>query len=235
MKGVILAGGTGSRLRPLTNLTPKSLLPVYDKPMIHYPLDFLIRSGVKDILIVIDYFHADMFMKYLHSGRDFGVNIHYKIQDEPLGLPDAIYQAKDFVGNSPCMVVLGDNLCLEDVSASVKKFKKGASVFVSEVSDPSRFGLLYLDDKDSVSDMVEKPEAPESNLAITGIYMFDAKVFEYIKLLSPSKRGEFEIVDLLNIYLSMDSLIYTKLTKPWFDLGTFESLLGASNYIAKQK
>ncbi len=234
MKGVILAGGRGTRLQPLTNLFPKSLLPVYDKPMIFYPLDFLIRSGVKDILIVIDYFHADMFMKYLHSGKEFGVNIQYKIQDHPHGLPDAIYHARDFVGDDDCFVVLGDNLAFDDVSTQVKSFKSGASVFTKAVNDPSRFGILYLDENDSVSDMVEKPEDPQSDLAITGLYMFDNTVFKKIPKLSKSARGEFEIVDLLELYLKEDQLSYTTLQEAWFDVGTFQGLQEAGFYISNQ-
>ena len=183
---------------------------------------------------MIDYFHADMFMKYLHSGKEFGVNIQYKIQDHPHGLPDAIYQARDFVGDDNCLIVLGDNLAFDDVSSQVQSFESGASVFTKAVDDPSRFGILYLDDKEAVSDMVEKPSDPKSDLAITGLYMFDNTVFDKIPKLTKSERGEFEIVDLLNLYLQEEKLSYSTLQEAWFDVGTFDGLQEASLYIANQ-
>lgn len=235
MKGVILAGGRGTRLNPITNLLPKSLIPVYDKPMVFYPLDLLVKAGIKDVLIVIDHFQADKFLKYLHSGKEFGVNIQYKIQDEPNGLPDAILCAEKFVGDDNCLVVLGDNLVFDNLEEAVNTFSNGAQSFVFEVSDPERFGILYLDDSGKITDLVEKPPIPMGNLALTGVYVFDPTVFNKIRKLTPSDRGELEIVDLLKLYLMENALSYKKLLKAWFDVGTFESLLIAANYISNNQ
>jgi len=235
MKGVILAGGRGTRLNPVTSLLPKSLIPVYDKPMIFYPLDLLIKAGISEILIVIDHFQADKFLKYLHSGKEFGINIHYKIQDEPNGLPDALLCAEKFVGDDNCMVVLGDNLVFDNLQDAANSFASGAQSFVYEVPDPERFGILYLDDNGNITDLVEKPPVPMGNLALTGAYIFDSTVFSKIRKLSPSVRGELEIVDLLKLYLMENSLTYKKLTNAWFDVGTFDSLLEAANYISNSQ
>lgn len=235
MKGVILAGGRGTRLRPLTHITNKSLLPVYDKPMILYPLETLRNSGIKEIMIVCGKDHSGHFMDFLGSGSDFGVNISYAIQDDAGGMAQALQLAEDFADSGKVAVINGDNIfeCdfSEDVSDFFRNDKKGAKIFLKKVKDPHRFGVAEVKG-DKVVSVYEKPEKPKSNYAIVGFYLYDDTVFKKIKKLKPSKRGELEITDLNNMYMKENKLFYRVLRGYWSDVGTFESLLATANWIA---
>lgn len=235
MKGVILAGGRGTRLRPLTHITNKSLLPVYNKPMILYPLETLRNSGVRDILIVCGKDHSGHFMDFLGSGSEFGVNVSYAIQDNAGGMAQALQLAEDFADGGKVVVINGDNIFESDFSEDVSDFfkdnKKGAKIFLKEVKDPHRFGVAEIKG-DKVVSVCEKPEKPKSNYAIVGFYIYDDTVFKKIKKLKPSKRGELEITDLNNIYMKENKLFYSILNGYWSDVGTFDSLLEAANWIA---
>lgn len=235
MKGIILAGGSGSRLYPLTKVTNKHLLPVYNKPMIYYPLHTLIGAGMKDILIVSGPDHAGHFLKLLGSGKEFGVNLTYEIQDEAGGIGQALGLAKDFVGEEKCVVILGDNIFEDDITPYVKAFEKqedGARIFLKEVgeAEAKRFGIALVKG-DKVVYVEEKPKKPKSNLAMTGLYMFDSQVFEIIRHLKPSWRGEIEIADAMDAYVKKNQLYYNIIKGFWSDAGTFDSLLKASSFI----
>lgn len=235
MKGIILAGGTGSRLFPLTNITNKHLLPVYNKPMIYYPLDTLIKSGITDILIVTGKEHAGSFMNLLGSGKDFKAKFHYAIQDEAGGIAQALGLAEDFVQDDNMTVILGDNIILDNISQSVAGFTKNAKIFLKAVSNPQRFGVPVFDENKRLVKIEEKPDKPKSPYAITGLYMYDNTVFDKINNLKPSARGEFEITDVNNLYLQEGHLEYAFLDEPWLDAGTFDSLLSASNVIREKQ
>jgi len=205
MKGIVLAGGTGTRLYPLTKVTNKHLLPVYNKPMIYCPLQTLLKAGIKNILIVSGPDHAGHFLKLLRSGKEFGAVFTYEIQEEAGGIGQALSLAKDFVGDDKCVVILGDNIFEEDITPYVKEFerqKEGARIFLKEVSeeDAKKFGIALVDEK-KVTYVEEKPKKPKSNLAMTGLYMFDSKVFEIVRNLKPSWRNEIEITDALDVYV----------------------------------
>ena len=232
MKGIVLAGGTGTRLYPLTKVTNKHLLPVYNKPMIYCPLQTLLKAGIKNILIVSGPDHAGHFLKLLRSGKEFGAVFTYEIQEEAGGIGQALSLAKDFVGDDKCVVILGDNIFEEDITPYVKEFerqKEGARIFLKEVSeeDAKKFGIALVDEK-KVTYVEEKPKKPKSNLAMTGLYMFDSKVFEIVKNLKPSWRNEIEITDALDVYVKKGKLYYNTIKKFWSDAGSFESLLKAS-------
>ena len=232
MKGIILAGGTGSRLSPLTLVTNKHLLPVYSKPMIYCPLETLLKAGIKNILIISGPDHAGHFLKLLRSGKQFGATFTYEIQEDAGGIGQALGLAKDFVGDDKCVVILGDNIFEEDVTPYVKEFesqKEGARIFLKEVSmeDAKKFGIALVKDG-KVTYVEEKPKKPKSNLAMTGLYMFDSKVFGIIKKLKPSWRNEIEITDALDAYVKKGQLRYNKIRKFWSDAGSFDSLLRAS-------
>jgi glucose-1-phosphate thymidylyltransferase len=231
IKGVLLAGGTGYRLKPLTKVTNKHLLPVYDEPMIYYPLRTLASAGVKDIMIVSGTGHAGDFVNLLGSGREFGVKLSYEVQDEAGGIAQALGLAKDFVGNDSCLVILGDNVFDNNIEPVLKKavsnFKEGGMVFLKEVSDANRFGVAELDG-DKVISIEEKPEKPKSNLAVTGLYIYDNKVFDIIKTVKPSSRDELEISDVNTAYLKDGNLKYHIFEGDWTDAGTVESLYRAS-------
>ncbi len=232
MKGVILAGGTGSRLYPLTRVTNKHLLPIYDKPMIYYPIQKLIEAGIKEILIVSGGENISDFLKLLGSGREFGVNFTYRVQDGSGGIPVALYLAKEFVGNEKFIAILGDNIMDKSIKNSMQEFangKKGAKIFLQKVHDPKRFGLAEVKDGKLVG-FYEKPENPVTDLAIAGIYMFDHKVFDMIRTLKPSKRGELEILEVLKIYAENNDIEYEMLDGFWIDAGTFGSLYAATKY-----
>ena len=236
MKGVVLAGGLGTRLRPLTLITNKHLLPVYNKPMILYPLETLKRSGITDIMVVTGREHAGHFMNFLGSGKEYGVKISYALQDTNNGgIADALRYAEDFSDNGPIAVILGDNIFEQNFRRDVASFKHGAKVFFKEMKDPTRFGVPVFDKfRKRIVLIEEKPKEPKSKFAQTGFYMYDNNVFSFIKTLAPSARGELEITDVNNIYLKKKKLSYGIIKGLWSDAGTFESLHTVSNEIAKR-
>lgn len=232
MKGIILAGGNATRLRPLTKITSKQLLPVYDKPMIYYPIETLKKSGIKNILIIISPQYSGHFLNLLGSGKEFGVKFTYEIQETPRGLADAFIVGKDFIGKENVAMILGDNIFEDNFKQDIKRFKAGGHIFLKEVEDPQRYGLAYIKNNKIVK-IVEKPNNPKSNLAIVGFYIFDNNVVRYAQSLKPSKRGEIEIVDLHNKYLKQGKLKYSIIKGFWEDAGTFDSLLRV-NLLIKQ-
>ena len=237
MKGIILAGGSGSRLSPLTKITSKQLLPVYDKPMIYYPLQTLLDAGIKDILIIVAPDHAGDFLKLLGSGSTFGAKFTYEIQDKPLGLAQAFTLGETFIGSDNVALILGDNLYDHNFTEAVNAFKSGGHVFAKKVSDPERFGVVELDAKGNPVSIVEKPKIYISDYAVTGFYLYDNKVIDIAKSLTPSSRGELEITDVTNWYLKNNELKVDIIEGEWMDAGTFESLHQASiwAYNKKQK
>jgi glucose-1-phosphate thymidylyltransferase len=235
MKGIVLAGGRGTRLRPFTYIIKKELLPVYDKPLIFYPLDTLRRSGVNEAIIVVDPKHVGAFVEILGDGQELGMSITYVLQNKPLGLAHAVLQAKQYIPKGESVMVIGgDNICEEDFKGAVKKFDKGALIVITSVNDPARFGVVSLQG-DKVIRIEEKPEHPESNWVQTAIYMYDSEVFSIIDGLKPSQRGEYEITDINNTYIEKGVMGSVKTTGKWFDAGTFDSLLEASLFMAKKK
>lgn len=235
MKGIILAGGRATRLRPLTKITSKQLLPVYNKPMIYYPINTLIKSGIKDILIIIAPEYAGHFLNLLGSGRDFGAKFTFEIQEEPRGLADAFIVGEQFIGNDSVTMILGDNIFDEDFSQIVRNFKSGGHVFAKEVYDPQRYGVIEFGEDMTVKSIVEKPQEPKSNFAMVGLYILDNRASEFAKKVEPSARGEIEIPDVINQYLEKGELKVSKLTSIWEDAGTFDSLLRVNNYFANKK
>jgi len=239
-KGIILAGGLGSRLYPLTKVISKQLLPVYDMPMIFYPLYTLLNSGIKDILIITNPENVKIYEKLLGNGDSFEVNISYEAQLKPQGIAQAFQIAESWLNNSPSALILGDNLFLAgDISKKLKnafQSKKGATIFAYQVNDPSRYGVVDFN-KDKVSSIEEKPLEPKSNWAVTGLYVYDKKVIEYSKNLKPSKRGELEITDINNIYLQNSDLSVELIDANsfWLDAGTKDSLFEASSIVKELK
>ena len=241
MKGVILAGGTGSRLFPCTKVTNKHLLPVYNKPMIYYPLFTLLNAGIKEIMIISGPGHAGHFVNLLGSGKEFGAKFSYEIQDESGGIAQALGLAEDFADNGSIVMILGDNIFEDNIKDHVEEFKskqgeKGAKIFLKEVDirGAKRFGIA-LTEGDKISYVEEKPENPKSNLAMTGLYMFDSEVFEIIKTLKPSGRGELEITDAIDAYVQQGICHFNKIKGFWSDAGTFESLNRASNLVRQKE
>lgn len=234
MKGIILAGGTGSRLYPLTKITNKHLLPVYDKPMIYYPLQTLIGAGLDEIMIVSGRGHAGHFLELLGSGAEFGVHLTYEIQEEAGGIAQALDLAEDFADDDDVAVILGDNIFQDGVREAVQSFESGAHVFLKEVLDANRFGVAEIAG-DSIVSIEEKPAKPKSNYAVTGLYLYDNDVFEIISTLKPSGRGELEITDVNNEYIRQSAMSYSVLEGFWSDAGTFESLLRAGQMVAEFK
>lgn len=234
MKGVILAGGTGSRLYPLTKVTNKHLLPIYDKPMICYPMETLINAGIKDIMIVSGRGHAGHFLELLGSGVDYGVHFTYEIQEKAGGIAQALSLARDFVDGDSVTVILGDNIFQDNVKEDVANFNGGAKIFIKEVPDAHRFGVAELNGK-KVIGIQEKPKEPKSNFAVTGIYIYDSEVFDAIKTLKPSGRGELEITDVNNYYINKGMMEYGVLEGFWSDAGTFESLLRAGILVGQHR
>ncbi len=234
MKGIILAGGAGTRLYPLTKVTSKQLLPIYNKPMIYYPLETLRSAGIDDILIIIAPDHAGDFLKLLGSGKEFGCRFSYEVQEKPEGLAQAFVIGEKFIGNDAVTLILGDNLFEDDFSQSIQSFSSGARVFAKEVSDPKRFGVVSFDENKKVTSIVEKPSEPQSNYAVTGLYIYDNTVVSKAKSLRPSARGEIEITDLNNLYLQEGTLDVAFVQGRWLDTGTFESLYEAVN-LAREK
>ncbi len=236
MKGVILAGGLGTRLSPLTRITNKHLLPVYNKPMILYAIDTLEKSGIRDVMIVCGREHAGHFMQFLGSGHEYGVRLSYAIQDKNNGgIADALRYAESFADKDSIAVILGDNIFEHDFKKDVRAFKDGAKVFFKEVADPRRFGVPVFDaSKKRIVRIEEKPEKPRSNLAQTGFYIFDHRVFSIIATLKPSSRGELELTDVNNAYIKKKKLLHAIVEGSWYDAGTFDSLLRAASDIAQK-
>jgi len=237
MKGIILAGGSGSRLHPLTKVVSKQLLTIYDKPMIYYPLSTLMLAGIKDILIITTSKDNHLFKILLGDGSKLGINIEYAIQEKPSGLPEAFVIGKNFIGNSNVCMILGDNIFHSDTFINkylIPSFEKNIStIFGYYVNDPDRYGVIELDNKNNILSIKEKPELPKSNYAITGLYVFDKDASDIAKKLLPSERGETEIVEMLNYYLNNKTLRVDLLGRgvTWLDTGTHKSLHDASSYI----
>lgn len=238
MKGIILAGGLGTRLYPLTKITNKHLLPVYDKPMIYYPLTTLVDAGITEIMIVTGGDHAGNFLRLLGNGYDFGLKgINYAYQEKEGGIAEALGLAEHFADGDKIVVILGDNIIEKSIKNQVKEFAEqpsGGRILLKEVKNPERFGVVEFDG-DKVVGIEEKPKTPKSNSVVTGIYMYDAQVFDFIKTLNPSDRGELEITDVNNMYLKKGELEYSNLDGWWTDAGTFDSLIHASNLVASGK
>jgi glucose-1-phosphate thymidylyltransferase len=226
MKGIILAGGTGSRLYPLTKVTNKHLLPVYDKPMIYYPLQTLISAGITEIMIVSGRGHAGHFLELLGSGIEFGVSLTYEIQEKAGGIAEALGMARNWADDENIAVILGDNIFQDDIKQDVASFGNGAKIFLKEVPDARRFGVAELNG-DRVISIEEKPSHPKSSFAVTGLYLYDPEVFSVIENLKPSGRGELEITDVNNAYLQKGCMHFSVLQGYWSDAGTFDSLLRA--------
>ena len=236
MKGVVLAGGTGSRLSPLTRVTNKHLLPIYDKPMVYYPIQTLVNAGIEEILLVTGGKNAGDFLRLLGNGREFGLkHLNYTYQEGEGGIAEALGLAEYFAGNSPICVVLGDNIIENNICATVESFEKqkgGAKILLKEVPDAERFGVAEISG-DRVVGIQEKPKNPKSQYAVIGIYFYDATVFQKIRRLKPSGRGELEITDVNNFYIQEGKLAYDILEGWWTDAGTFESLLRANTFVAE--
>jgi glucose-1-phosphate thymidylyltransferase len=235
MKGIILAGGKATRLRPLTLVTSKQLLPVYNRPMIFYPLFTLLKAGIKEILIIIAPDYAGHFLHLLGTGRQFGAKFTYEIQESPRGLADAFIIGEDFIDNGNVAMVLGDNIFADDVSQHIKSFKSGGRVFAKQVPDPERYGVVDFDKDGKAISIEEKPSKPKSNYCVTGLYVYDNQVVEIAKNLQASPRGELEITDVNNVYLHKGELDVKIIEGEWFDTGTFESLLTASSWAASHQ
>jgi glucose-1-phosphate thymidylyltransferase len=237
MKGIILAGGNGTRMLPCTKVTNKHCLPVYDRPMIYYPLQTLTRAGIDDIMIVTGGNNPGDFLKLLENGREFGAKeIHYAYQEGAGGIAQALGLAQEFAGQDRIAVILGDNIFEDDVAAYARSFeeqKSGAKIFLKEVADPQRFGVADIKDG-RVINIEEKPKSPKSNYAVTGLYMYDQQVWEIIKTLKPSGRGELEITDVNNFYVNQQSMTCEMVKGFWSDAGTFDSLLRAANFLAQR-
>jgi len=235
MKGIILAGGSGTRLNPITKVTSKQLLPVYNQPMIYFPLQTLLKAGIRDILIIVAPDHSGDFVNLLGSGKQFDARFAYEVQDKPEGLAQAFKIGTDFIGKDNVAMILGDNIFTHDFAPAVKNFIKGAKIFVKEVPDPERFGVVEFDTMGKVVSIEEKPVNPKSQFAQTGFYIFDKHVIEYVEELKPSKRGELEIVDLAKKYLQKGELMAEALEGEWIDAGTFESLYKASTIVRENE
>lgn len=234
MKGIILAGGRATRLRPLTAITSKQLLPVYDKPMIFYPIETLIKAGIKDILIIIAPDYSGHFLNLLGDGKDFGAHFSYAVQKEPRGLADAFIIGADFIGDDSVTMILGDNIFDQDFSQEIQNFQSGAMVFARKVEDPERFGVVEFDQNMKAISIEEKPANPKSNYAVVGLYTYDNRVVDFAKNLQPSERGEIEITDINKIYLNNGEIQVNVFDSLWEDAGTFDSLLHVSNVMAEK-
>jgi len=234
MKGIILAGGKATRLRPLTKITSKQLLPVYNKPMIFYPLQTLLSAGIKDILIIIAPEYSGHFLNLLGSGKEFNANLTYEIQEEPRGLSDAFLVGENFIKNDNVTMILGDNIFDYNFKDEISRFQSGAHIFAKKVSDPQRYAVIEFDKNGNAISIEEKPENPKSDYAVPGIYIFDNRVSEFAKKVKPSARGELEITDLYNQYKDINELKVSKVEGIWEDAGTFDSLLRASNIISEK-
>jgi glucose-1-phosphate thymidylyltransferase len=237
MKGVILAGGLGTRLYPLTKVTNKHLLPVYNKPMIFYPIETLVKAGITEIMVVTGGPHCGHFMSILKNGHELGIkHLEYAYQENEGGIADALSLARDFADGDSVAVILGDNTSDADIAEDVRNFKEGALIFLKEVPDPERFGIATFDpaDPSKIIKITEKPQNPDSKWAVTGVYIYDNQVFEFINQIKPSDRGELEITDVNNKYVEKGQLKWGELQGYWSDAGTFDTLLQANNYWAKK-
>lgn len=242
MKGVILAGGKGTRLYPLTYSTNKHLLPIYDQPMVFYPIQTLVNAGITEVLIVTGDIHAGQFINVIKNGKELGLtHVEYAYQEGgSAGIADALKYAEDFADGESIAVILGDNTTDADISGTVKKFEGnggGAMVFLKKVIDPERFGnpIFHPKDKEKIIEIIEKPTKPVSPYAVTGLYFYDAQVYDIIKTLKPSARGELEITDVNNVYIKKGQLYWQELRGYWSDSGTFHSLFLSNRYWAKKK
>lgn len=236
MKGIILAGGTGTRLLPLTATTSKQLLPVYDRQMIFYPLNTLIKGGIRDILVIVAPDHSGHFLNLLGSMfSKLGVNLSFVVQKSPRGLAEAFVLGEDFLDNDAVTMVLGDNIFEDDFTEAIKTFERGGRIFAKEVTDPERSGVVEFDEHRQVISIEEKPAKPKSNFAIPGIYIFDKDVVDVAKQLKPSARGELEITSIHNAYLAQGTLDVRIIEGGWFDAGTFDSLLEVSSFVKEKK
>jgi len=234
MKGIVLAGGLGTRLHPLTHATNKHLLPVYDRPMVYYPLQTLVNAGINEVMVVTGGPHAGDFIRVLKNGEDFGLSkLNYGYQEGEGGIADALSMAESFVGSDDCVVILGDNIITDDISQSVSHFSDvgGCHIFTKEVDDPERFGVLDYGETGwgGIEDIIEKPVDPPSNDAVIGLYMYDNTVFDKIRSLDPSDRGELEVTDLNRMYLTEGNLSAHRINGTWIDCGTFDSLAKATH------
>ena len=242
MKAVILAGGSGTRLHPLTLVTNKHLLPVFNKPVIYYAIEKLVDAGITKIMVVTSPHHIDAFVKLLGSGQNFvpknvgakQIQIVYGIQNEPNGIAYGLFIAEDYIGKDDCVLFLGDNIFLDDIAPAIKNFKKGATVFLKKVPDPKRFGIAEIDRKGKITSLEEKPAKPKSNLAVTGLYIYDNSVFKKIRKIPASARGEYEITSVNSLYLAEGTLRSQMLKKEWFDIGNIENLHKASLFMKKR-
>lgn len=239
MKGIILAGGLATRLYPLTLSTNKHLLPIYDKPMIFYPIQTLVKAGITEILIVVSGPHAGQFLPILKNGKELGIShLEYVYQENPKGgISDAISLGEDFADSGPITVILGDNTTDADISKPVREFKSGAVMFLKQVKNPNRYGVAVFDPNDpkKVLMLEEKPDKPKSNFANTGLYIFDNNCFDHIRHMKPSDRGELEVTDLQNVYIEKNAMIWHELSGYWQDAGTFQSLHEANIFWARKQ
>lgn len=237
MRGIILAGGTGSRLHPLTVATSKQLLPVYDKPMVYYPLSLLMLAGIRDIMIITNPEHIESFVRLLGDGSAYGININYSIQKNPNGIAEAFLIAKEFIGDDSVALVLGDNILygtgVAEILGSASQRQSGATIFGYQVQDPQRYGVVSFDDQNMVTSIEEKPNRPRSNYAVIGLYFYDNSVLSIASELKPSPRGELEITDVNKAYLERGDLAVKLLGRgfAWFDTGTHNSLIDAGNFV----
>jgi glucose-1-phosphate thymidylyltransferase len=236
MKGIILSGGTATRLFPLTATTSKQLLPVYNRQMIFYPLNTLIKAGIKDILMIVSPEHSGQYLNLLGSTmKKFGINIYFEVQKVPRGLADAFILGESFIGQDNVTMILGDNIFEDDFSEEIKNFKSGGHVFAKKVQDPERFGVVKFDENNKAVEVIEKPSEWISDYAVTGLYIYDNRVVKVAKSAVPSERGEIEITSLQNYYLQLGELQVTTVSGEWLDAGTFDSLLEASNIVKNKE
>ena len=231
MKGIILAGGSGTRLYPCTKVTSKQLLPIYNKPMIYFPLETLLKAGIQEILIIVAPEHAGDFVNLLGSGKDFGARFFYEVQDKPEGLAQAFLIGESFIEDEPVAMILGDNLFEDDVTDALQDFSSGGRIFAKQVPDPERFGVVEMDENGKALSIEEKPDNPKSDYAVTGLYIYDSTVVEKAHRLNPSVRGEYEITDINQMYLEEGNLDVHLLEGQWIDTGTFESMFAATQFI----
>ena len=234
MRGIILSGGSGTRLRPLTKITSKQLLPIYNRPMIYYPLNTLIKAGIKEILIIVAPERAGDYLNLLGSGKQFGVKFTYEIQDKPEGIAQAFLIGEKFVDDNNVTLILGDNIFEDDLAGEIQSFSGGAKIFAKKVSDPERFGVVKFDESGRAEAIIEKPSEKVSDFAVTGLYVYDRKVVQAAREIKPSARGELEITDINNWYLSKGELTVAEVSGEWLDTGTFDSLLKAQNFAQKK-
>jgi glucose-1-phosphate thymidylyltransferase len=236
MKGIILSGGTATRLFPLTATTSKQLLPVYDRQMIFYPFNTLIKAGIRDILIIVTPEHSGQYLNLLGSiFKNHGIHLFFEVQKIPRGLAEAFILGENFIGQDNVAMILGDNIFEDDLAEDIKNFKSGGMVFAKKVSDPERFGVVKFDKSGKAEKIVEKPKEFLSDFALTGLYVYDRRVVEIAKNLAPSERGEIEITDINKKYLDMGELTVKKIEGEWLDAGTFDSLLEAGNVVKNKE